>query len=219
MELHPSISAFWNWFKTNEKRYRDIAQVVDEEQQQELLTDILEVLNNYNPELYLEFDYDQDTKLHKIIITANGNEGFIDAAEQLANAAIPIDGWQIDALKQPDSKPFTINLDGGDIESEEVLIEPVSRVDNPGRVGLKVHIPEVEKHVEDPYFTSAIYALIETVIGEKSLAKDISLIQLSPPDETFERGNCIVLKDLPQFILDYKTTLKEDAHQNHDELR
>jgi|GEM_PF-3572797 len=213
---HPSIETFWKWFSKNEKRYRNIVFVEDENEQQELLVEVLGYLNEYNPELYIEFDNDSETDKHILTITANGMEGFIEAAEILADSAPEIDGWEIQALKQPNSEPFTLDLETGKIESSAVLAEPLSRDDNPGRLGIKLFIKDVNKLSEDPYFSSAIYTLVETVIGEKSLAKDISILQVAKENETCVEAHCIPLMELTSFIKDYKLSLKESAHQNHD---
>jgi len=213
---HPSIETFWKWFSKNEKRYRNIVFTEDENAQQDLLVDVLGYLNEYNPELYLEFDNNPETNKHILTITANGMEGFIEAAEILAEAAPTIEGWEIQALKQPNTVPFTLDLETGKIESSTVWAEPLTRDDNPGRLGIKLFIKDVNKLSESPYFSSSIYTLVETVIGEKSLAKDISILQIAKEDETFVQAHCVPLMELSNFIKDYKLSLKESAHQNHD---
>ncbi len=214
---HPSIKAFWDWFAKNEKQYRSIVFMEDENNQQDLLVEILGLLAEYNPELYIEFDNDLEADTHKITITASGNEGFIPAAELLVAQAPKIEGWIIEALKQPVKDTFEIDLETGQIDSAKVWVEPLARDDNPGRIGLKLFISNVEKLAEDPYFNSAIYTLVESVLGEKSLAKDVSLIQLAKPEEILVKEHCVLLKDLPKFIEDYKSSQLQNAHQNHDE--
>ena len=80
---------FWEWFKQNEGRFRD----VEVPEKERLLDDLLDALHDYCPQLWFETGRAEDG-CNELIISAEGDTSYFSAVRTLIAVAPTISGWR-----------------------------------------------------------------------------------------------------------------------------
>jgi hypothetical protein len=77
---------------------------------------------------------------------------------------------------------------------------PLQSASKPNSIGIKVCTPNYEIIKESKWFKSAIYKMLDAVLGEKSFALDIDHIDFGKLPENPEDQGMIELAELPAFV-------------------
>jgi hypothetical protein len=198
-----STQNFWNWFRQHTKSYSFINQV-DSETKEKLLSDFSEQLHKYCNNLYFEIGGDPK-ECQELIITAEGNKEYFDQVEHLVNAAPKIDNWKIIAFIPPRDIHFKINYEGLILSPEEMWFMPLEKKDDPSAIGLSICLMNYELVKDHEFFESAMYKVLDVLLGEKSAAIDIEYITFDQLSDNPEEDGMIELADLGNYIQQKKS--------------
>jgi hypothetical protein len=192
-----TISQFWNWFKDNNKAYTFL-HAVEEDVKEKLLSECVKQLHAYCDHLYFEIggypDEDQE-----LIITAEGDKDYFDAAEELIKAAPQIPGWIFTALKPAITEPFKSKWDELELHTEDMWFLPLSNDENTD-LGIRICLRNHDLIKDNEILMPLLFKMLDTIVGEKSFALDIRYVDTALlPDEPEEEGLYPIL-ELPEFI-------------------
>ena len=192
------ITNFWKWFEDNNHAFL-FTNEVDEDIKEQLLSDFLERLHHYNEKLYFQIGSSPD-KDQELIITAEGNIEHFESVEKLIAAAPAIPNWKFISFIQPSKDDNSINFEGTELTRTELWFMPLQSASDPASIGIRICVPNYETLKTSKWLESAVYKMLDTVLGEKSFALDIDYLDLGDlPDAPDEKG-MIELIDLPGYI-------------------
>lgn len=203
------ITNFWNHFKQNNFVYLLMTEIPKEE-----LTKYFTELNN----LLRLFNKDLDLIIKKgnnkseLIITANGNPYLFKEVELLVHYAPVLERWQITAFLQPETNlsKYQKNTDkpleyyGISLKISEMYFEPLKIQNKPLEMGIRVYIKNYIVHYNNENLRNAIYIHLEHLLGEKSFANDISLIDIAQQPSDIEKMKLLNLYNLADYIKNIK---------------
>jgi hypothetical protein len=172
--MEDSAIRFWNWFKQHNKSYSFINQV-DPDVKERLLNDFSQQLHQYCDKLYFEIGGDSE-ECQELIITAEGNKDYFSKVDHLVNTAPQIDKWIFTAFIPPRDIHFKINYEGLVLNPEEMWFMPLENKDNPSAIGISICLRNYELVKDHESFESAIYKILDVLLGEKSAATNIEYI-------------------------------------------
>jgi len=196
--MDDSVKSFWNWFKQNNKSYSFINQV-DPQVKENLLKDFSEELHKYCDKLYFEIGGDPE-ECQELIITAEGNKEYFNQVEHLVNTAPKIDKWTIQAFIPPRDIHFKINYEGLVLNPEEMWFMPLENKDNPSAIGISICLTNYELVKDHDFFQSAMYKILDVLLGEKSAATDIEYLRFAQLPDDPEEDGMIELAELLSYI-------------------
>jgi len=194
---------FWEWFKKNNSKYYFLNQILDEPKKEELLDDFLRHLHEYCNSLFFEIG-GIPKEGQELIITAGGNKEYFAKAEQLVSKAPKIDEWEIKALKPPMGIDFVSRYEGVELNPNEIWFLPLDNEEDPKSLGLRICLENYDPKNEELYL-NASYQLLDTILGERSAALDISYVEVDRLSQNPKKEGLIELSDLPQYIAWRKT--------------
>ena len=201
--MNKSTTQFWDWFSKNNKPYLFIHQV-DLEERERLLDALMKELHKYCDELFFEMGGHPDD-VQELIITAEGKKENFAMAEDLVKAAPEIQGWKMIALIPPRDADFEINFEGVVLKPGEMWFFPLQNEKDLSKIGIRVFINNYELIKESSFFMSALYKVLDVILGEKSFALDLDYVDADElPDEP-ESAKLSKLETLPQFIEWYQS--------------
>lgn len=201
--MNNSPTQFWNWFSENNKPYLFIHQV-DLDERERLLDDLMKELHKYCDELFFEMGGHPDD-VQELIITAEGNKKNFAKVEDLVDAAPEIQGWKIIAFIPPRDADFEINFEGVLLKPSEMWFFPLQNEKDLSKAGIRVFIKNYELLKEKSFFTSALYKVLDVILGEKSFALDLDYVDADDLSDEPEEMGLSKLEMLPQFIQWYKS--------------
>jgi hypothetical protein len=203
------ITNFWNHFIQN----NFIFLLLNEIQKDELkfhFDRLIHFLHQYNKDLDLIIKNKKNEA--ELIITANGNPYLFKEVELLVHHAPILEHWQITAFLQPETN-FTKYQQGTDkpieyygitLKISEMYFEPLKIQNKTLDFGIRVYIKNHIVHSNNVLLPNAVYIHLEHLLGEKSFANDISLIDITQlPSNTNEYG-LMNLYNLTSFIKQHK---------------
>jgi hypothetical protein len=197
--MQDSATRFWNWFKEHNKGYSFLNQV-DPEIKEKLLNDLLRELHEYCDKLYFEIGSHPDDECQELIITAEGNKDYFSKVEYLVGAAPQIDNWIFIAFIPPRDINFQMDYEGLVLNPEEMWFMPLENKDDPSAIGISICLRNYELVKDHDFFESAIYKILDVLLGEKSAASDIEYITFDQlPDDPEDEGMS-ELAELPDYI-------------------
>lgn len=196
-----TAAQFWKWFEEHNKAYTFL-DTVDREVKEKLINEFMERLHRFCDSIYFEIGGPPDDD-QEVVITAEGNKEYFDKVEELINSAPKISGWSFIAFKPPMEGHF--RTEWGDIElnTEDMWFRPMSNKKN-GDLGIRIFLRNYDLIENKKFLMTVLYKMLDTIIGEKSFALDISYVDADlQPDEPEKNGMHPILK-LPEFIKWYK---------------
>jgi hypothetical protein len=189
---------FWKWFEKNNDAYLFLNQV-DENEKEKLLDELLNKLHQYCDKLYFEAGGHPD-ETQELIITAEGNDEYFNKVEALILLAPELKNWKFIAFIPPKGSDFEINFEGIILDPNQMWFIPLEKSEDKTWLGIEVCIKNHKLIKDKDYFNSAIYKVVETILGEKSFALDINYLQTDQLPENPEELGLIELNELPQYI-------------------
>lgn len=193
MQLSPSN--FWHWFRGFSGRLPtdDIPDALQNE--------LLSQLHRYDSRLYFLMATSSTPK--ELIITADGDVEAFQAADALVDEAIDMEGWKFFALKPPMGFDFRFQDGPIDLDVSQLWFMPLKSRENPAALGVQIGFPDAD-FVLDNQSVDAAYTILETAIGERSVANDIAHVTVDDLPKSPEENGYLELPRLPEFIAFYK---------------
>jgi hypothetical protein len=193
-------ATFWNWFKANNASYialNNTELTIDEKEIR--LDELLKRLHIYCNKLFFEIGGIAGEK-QELIITAEGNTNYFDDVEKLIEGAPQIENWTLTALLQPRDLDYTSNFEDVELKPFEMWFLPLNSKSQPKSIGIKVCLPNYESVKDSKWLKAAVYKVLDTALGEKVFALDITHIEIGSLPELPENHGMIELKDISMFI-------------------
>ena len=196
--MESSAKHFWNWFKENNSAYLFL-NTVDAGIKQQLLDTMQEKLHLFCDGIFFEIggSRDQDQEL---IITAEGDVNYFAQVEELVNAAPQIPNWSFIAFIPPRDADFEIDYEGVKLNANDLYFDPMESVNEPGKLGVRVYIPNYEIVRNDKWLRPAVFKVLDTVLGEKSFASDVHFVEIAQLSDDPVGDGFLHLSQLPKYI-------------------
>ncbi len=189
---------FWNWFRENNSKYYYLNQISDPVEREKLLDVFLEKLHDYCDKLYFEIG-GIPNKPQELIITAEGNKDYFDKVEHLVSMAPKIGDWQIIAFKPAMGVDFVTEYEDINLNPREIWFLPLENENEPQALGLRMCIANYNSKKERTFLEGS-YQVLDGILGEKSVALDISYLEVAKLPKNPEKEGLIELSELPQYI-------------------
>lgn len=171
-------SKFWNWFVENQECYYN--QIENANKKDALFKALSKKLKKINSDLVFEFNPIHENGIRELTISADGiSSCFIDV-ENLVKQSPTIPNWKFNAFRQPKNDD-TISINYGNLSIGYSDIFFRYRDGNYGELGVELNI---RNYTNEPEWQSAIYILLDTLIGEYDTTKGIDWIEWVKLDET-----------------------------------
>jgi hypothetical protein len=203
------ITNFWNYFKQN----NFIFLLLNEISKDKLtihFDKLIAVLHLYNKDLNLIIK--NKNKEAELIITANGNPYLFKEVELLVHHALVVERWKIIPFLQPETnlikyknctdKP--LEYYGISLKISEMYFEPLKIQNKPLEMGIRVYLKNYIVHCNNKNLPNAIYIHLEHLLGEKTFANDISLIDIAQQPSDIEEMELLNLYKLAYYIKNIK---------------
>lgn len=196
--LNKKENIFWNWFLKKESEISKLGKMANPEIKEKLLVELLQKLHDYSDGLYFEIG-GFPNGLNEIIFTAEGKKKYFKNVEKLVAAAPAIINWKVIAFKPPMEDILNSNFEGIELEPKNIWFLPLENEECPGELGLRVsysNINLLQKELE----LNAIFNLLESILGEKYFAENISHIEVCQFPKNPSDVGFIELLELRKFI-------------------
>lgn len=203
------ITNFWNYFKQNNFVFLLLNEIPKDELKIHF-DKLIHCLHQYNKDLDLIIKNKKSEA--ELIITANGNPYLFKEVELLVHHAPVIKRWQITAFLQPETNftKYQQSIDkpienyGVSLKISEMYFELIKIKNKPLEMGIRVYIKNYIVHSNNKNLRSAIYIHLEHLLGEKSFANDISLIDITQIPNDSDELKFIELYKLGAYIEKFK---------------
>lgn len=203
---------FWRWFEEKSDDFRFFREMEPEECE-ELFESLTERLHLYCTSLFFEMRINAINE-GEFIVTAEGVVEFFDDAEFLVSKAPEIDHWTFTALIPADEDNEGIEYEDLDLIPSEMWFTAIEDADMPDKLNLVIHFMDYDLVKMNEHLDTAIFLLLQSVLGEKMFAQHINVYTTSElpgdPDEGFP-----VLDRLPEYIAE----MKKEGKKNMDDYR
>ena len=190
---------FWTWFKENNESYRSVDNLEDDVKEG-LFDELLEQLHLYCDHLYFEIG-GLPGEVQELIITAEGDVNYFGEVETLIANAPVIDQWEFIAFIPPRDAPIKTNYEDVELIPAQIWFLPLNSASKPKSIGIKVCLPNYETVKNSKWLKTAIYKCLDTIVGEKQFALDITFVDFGELPEQPEKQGMIELVDLPRFVV------------------
>jgi len=194
-----TIKNFWDWFEVNQTAYQFINDVEDVERDR-LMDTICNELQKLNENLWVEIGGNPDDGM-ELIVTAEGNTDYFAMVENVIAQAPEIKNWMFTAFIPPDTEgPWIVEYAGIKLNSEEMWFLPLEEEENPKSIGLRVCTPNYELIKDNEYFMSAVYNMLESLLGEKTFALDVDYVEAGQVPEDPEEEGMMELQEVLEYV-------------------
>jgi hypothetical protein len=183
---------FWSWFQENEDRLAAISGHDDP-----FLDSVVEKLQEINEGLFLEVAINCVPK--EFVITAAGDTKLFPFVDILASSAPAIDGWKFVALKPAMGFDFRTDYEGVEYKPKEMWFLPLIKKGDQRFLGLRIGIRSLPA-VSEKKINSAVATILETGLGERAFAGDVSYFEVVALPSEPEKEGYMELVDLPRYI-------------------
>jgi hypothetical protein len=192
---------FWKWFIDHEPELFsfDPERVDDRER---IFDEIAGELQKIDPDVSFEFG-PNGTPRREFVISASGIHRAFPAVVSLANAAPPMDRWQVIAFRPRRTPINTVEIRGKRVDPRDVQF---SLRDNGKMAGVYLFIPGFRENDAD--FKQIGYLLLDEALGEYDVESRLGLIKMFSP-QTATDGDRYSLADLPTLFDQLVSRLEE----------
>lgn len=199
------IKTFWNWFQ---KKEIEITEAIEHNENIEQVFSMIDKkLNSISIKLsYVIKLAIKPNEKYTIIFTAHGNPKLFGKVTALEHAAPQLDNWQAQAFIKPteEIEIFKLGLDevnqfeDFELKTSDLYFRILDYNTTKKKLNIVVHLNQYRFHYDNDFLEIAVLLLIENLIGEIALKKNITLIGLAQlPNEP---KNLIHLYELGQYI-------------------
>ena len=203
------ITNFWNYFKQNNFVFLLLNEIPNDELKIHF-DKLITILRHYNKDLDLIIK--NKSNGGELIITANGNPYLFKEVELLVHHAPVVKRWKITPFLQPETnlikyknctdKPFEYY--GISLKISEMYFETLKIQNKPLELGIRVCIKNHIVYKYNPRLREAVYTHLEYLLGEKSFANDIILIDITQIPNDSDEFKFIELYKLGAYIEKFK---------------
>jgi hypothetical protein len=196
---------FWQWFEERKDDFRFFREM-EQEQIVEVFDELTERLHLYCTSLFFEMRINENND-GELIVTANCDEDFFDDAEYLVEKAPAIEHWTFTALIPADEGGEGIEYEDLELSPDEIWFTAIEDPETPEKLNLAVHMQNYELLKLNEHLDTAVFLLLQSVLGEKAFAQYIHVYIITelPSEDPVEEG-FPELNALPEYI----ATLKEE---------
>jgi hypothetical protein len=167
---------FWDWFGKNAAIFHKVVKDkgnIEKDFFDKLSSKLDEIKDGF---LYLTGMYDENTA--ELVITSDGIIKNIAFAEELVEAAPPVEGWKFTALKPAlDIKNFAIKMSSYEFNTDKLHFYPNENIDYPDEIDITI--------VHDDYtdenksvITNGVYIFLDNCLGESDFAVTIDKLNI-----------------------------------------
>ncbi|WP_374166068.1 hypothetical protein [Arcticibacter sp. MXS-1] len=135
----------------------------------------------------------------KDVPLAEGIRENFDKVEQLVDLAPPIEKWIFIKFKPALGPGFITNYEGTRFDPEKTIYIPLKNEDRPDQIGINVCYPELNEDNKEKYL-SATFIMLDTLLGEKSVAEDIDYLNVVVTPEDIDQYNFGYLSEIANYI-------------------
>lgn len=185
---------FWKWFEANADRFKEI----EVEEREALLDELLENLHNYCPDLWFETGR-ADDGISELIISAEGNVDHFSAVRTLIATAPDVPNWRFIAFKPATGLEFSTSYAGLTFDPSTAWFLPLRSNSDPTRRGARIGYAHFESTRSDEFLTGT-FIMLESVIGELSLAERLHHVEVGPLPSSPESSGYLPLRDLEDWL-------------------
>ncbi|RKS03014.1 hypothetical protein [Flavobacterium sp. 102] len=206
-----TIEHFWSWFSGHQSKLKNLITLSAKEKKYYVYW-LDWHLHFYAPgvDFILIFPNRKNEKT-KMIISANGNPDFFTKVEEVIKPAPKFKDWEFKAFVQPSKdidemeagldKPYIfkdINLKASELKFIPFEYEDSKKID------MIVYLKNFTVHCNNKNLLEAVFIIMQDIIGEKSLYKNINFVELAqmPEDDNIE---LIYLYDLQCYLDEINT--------------
>ncbi len=189
-----NASEFWSWFVAHEAQLRQL----DDSEEETVLDELLDQLESVCDELGFEIGTQPDG-VTELIISAEGDREMFDRVRALVAEAPKLEGWRILALKPARGFDFIAEYGDWQLDPDDIWFMPLESDEDPNALGLRLSSP-TEESAEDDDFLAACFQLLETGLGEVTLAEDVHHLEIVPLPENAEENGWFALPQLGDYI-------------------
>jgi hypothetical protein len=200
--MNEKIAQFWNWYQSKDKNLS----LLNYEEQNDWIEEISPKLHEINENIWPEIIEDEDGEL-LFIITANSDPEYFELVRKIVTQAPPIKDYKIIALRPALGSNFEVEYDGIFLNPNQIEFIPMENAEAPTEIGFKVLLKEFSEFKNGEDRETAVYNLIENMIGEESFAMDISHIEIGKY-ETMK--GTVMLSELEEYIIWHKETKSQN---------
>ncbi|XZF14027.1 DUF695 domain-containing protein [Chitinophagaceae bacterium MMS25-I14] len=191
--------SFWNWFKNNKDKYRNI-HLQDMDTINVLLDDMTGELKKFSDGLYPEIGGREEP--YELIITPQGIRDYFSDAEYLVMHAPPVEGWKFFALKPPHGLGFDFKMGDMELKPESIFFKPLTDPEDEEKTGLCIlHKDYQETDTERRNaLIHGLYLCLDSVLGERAVTLDINFLEFATLPENLEGTGILPVSELSGYI-------------------
>lgn len=177
------ITEFWNYFEKNQYAFELLRELLPEDRT-EKLNELSRLIEVFHPRIGYIFNLNKNGL--EFIITAYGNPYLFKSVELLVKYAPQLEKWKISAFIPPSKdidqykngtdKPF--NYRGISLRISEMKYTVITTENNPLLISLNIYIKNYVVLGYNDHLVTAIYTLLEHLLGEKAFANEIHFINI-----------------------------------------
>lgn len=200
------ITEFWNYFEKNQYAFELLRELLPEDRT-EKLNELSRLIEVFHPRIGYIFNLNKNGL--EFIITAYGNPYLFKSVELLVkytpqleksklSAFIP-PSKDIDQYKNGTDKPF--NYRGISLRISEMKYNIINTENNPLLISLNIYIKNYVVLGYNDHLLTAIYTLLEHLLGEKAFANEIHFINIWQSTSEVEKDlELVPLYALSQYL-------------------
>jgi hypothetical protein len=162
------VEQFWKWFVKNNGQYLD-SEINTNENKLLILKKQLEKVNS---NITFEINVSHIDNIKEFVISADGVKDAIPFVLDLVNNAPLLKNWKIIAFRQPTIDFHTIEIEKQELKLQDVYFRFGKDF---GKIALELHVKGFK---DSQILSSAIYVLLDNLIGEYSTMSDLSNIEV-----------------------------------------
>ena len=193
---------FWNWFNKYQNKFLFLTDITASEKDK-LMAEFLAELHKFNEDIYFEIGGHPDDEKVELIISAEGNLEHFPAVEKLTNWAPEFKNWEIIAFKPPMGNGFSMNYRGKEFDPEKIIYIPLTSKQEPTSIAFNVCYPDFQES-EKEIFVNGTYLILDTILGEKSVALDIDHMEVIKTPENISDFDFGHLSNIAEYITEKK---------------
>jgi hypothetical protein len=184
-------STFWNWFLANKKGIEDfISSDTRDNTPYEILT---QKMKEYHSDIIPELTIDESNRF-VLIISCDGIRDGIEAVENLASAAPPLEKWIIQKYRQPGSI-IDLNFKGLSFKASGIKAKYFL---NDGEIDIELYIKGYKE--SDSRYKTLAFLYLDHLIGEYLVMTKIGSIEFKKKGIFTRNSSLISLSELSEFI-------------------